>query len=97
MWFAPLIGGLLSVMGSFVGQALISLSIGYFVYSGIDTSIGWAKAQFFSAAGGLDPLAIQVLALLKVDRCVNVLVSALIAKMVFNGMQSGAMKIARIK
>jgi hypothetical protein len=97
MWFAPLLGGLVEIMGSLVGQALIALGIGYFTYSGIDTGIAWAKDQFFSSASALDPLTVQVLSVLRIDQCVNILVSALTAKMAFNGMKAGAIKIARLK
>ncbi len=97
MWFAPLIGGLIDVMGTLVGRVLISLGIAYFSYQGIDTSIMWAKQQFFSSAAGLDPLTLQVMSLLRIDQCVNLLVSAITARLTFSGMQAGAMKLARLK
>ena len=97
MWFAPLIGALLDVMGSLAGQVLIALGIGYFTYSGLDTSIAWAKAQFFTSAGGLPPLAIQIMGILQLDQVVSMLVSAVTMRMTMKGMAAGAIKLSRLK
>lgn len=97
MWYAALIGGFIQVIGTFVGRALISAGVGFVVYRGMDVSIGWAKTQFFTAAGGLPPVALQVLALMKVDVAVNMLFSALLMRLSFKGMTAGVMKAARFQ
>ncbi len=97
MWYSALIGGLLSVVGSFVGKALIALGISYVAYKGMDTSIAWATAQFFSNAQGLPSTSIQIMGLMQVDTAVNMLCSALVMRLTFKGMSAGVMKAAKLK
>lgn len=87
-----IVGALIEVAGTLVGKVLISLGIGYASYSAVDTSINWAKDAFFSNVYALPPVAIQVIGVLKVGQCVNMLVSALIARLTLNGMNSGTVK-----
>jgi hypothetical protein len=97
MWYAPLIGGLLQAMGSFVGQALISASIGVIAFKLMDVSVAWAKDHFFTAAGGLPPVTLQALGLMQIDASVEMLISAIIIRLVFKGMQAGVMKSFKVK
>lgn len=89
---AWVIGALVTAAGTLVGKVLLSLGIGYAVYSGIDTSIAWAKSEFLAGVGGLPSLAVQVAGTLKVGVCVSLLLSALTTRVVMQGMVSGAMK-----
>lgn len=97
MWFAPLLGGLIEIMGSLVGQVLIALGISFFTYSGVDASLAWAKNHFFAYSTGLPAVAIQIMGMLRVDVCVSMLMSALTARMTMRGMAAGAVKMMRFK
>jgi hypothetical protein len=97
MWFAPLLGGLIDICGSLVGQVLIALGISFFTYSGVDASLSWAKSHFFSSASGLPAVALQVMGVLQLDVVVSMLVSALTGRMTMKGMQAGAVKLMRFK
>ena len=95
MWGA-LIGLLVSAIGTFAGKALISLGIGYVAYKGIDVSVAFAKAQFLSNMAGLGPTVLQILGVTQVGTAVNMLTSALIARLTFKGMVGGVMKAAKL-
>jgi hypothetical protein len=97
MWYAALLGALLSIIGSLVGKVLVSLGIGYVTYKGLDTAITYAKAQIFASLGGLSPVTLQVLGLLQVGTAINILISALVVRMTLKGMTSGAVKAMTLK
>lgn len=92
IWVASLIGALIEVAGTLVGKVLLSLGIGYAVYSGVDTSLAFAKSQFLSGVAGLPADAIAVAGLLKVGVCVSMLISALTARMTLAGLQGGTIR-----
>ena len=96
-FFYALWGALLPILGTMVGRVLLSLGIGYATYTGIDASISWAKAQFLSGLSGLPAAAVGLIGVLQVGTCVSMLLSAVVARMVFNGLASGAMKRMVVK
>lgn len=92
LFIAALLGGLVQAAGTLVGKVLISLGIGYVAYQGLDTSLTWLSTQISASAGALPAQAIAVLSALKVGSGVSVLISALSARLVLNGMTSGTIK-----
>lgn len=92
LFISALLGGLIQAAGTLVGRVLISLGIGYVAYQGLDTSLDWLKTQIASSAGELPAQALAVLGALKVGSGVSVLISALAARLVLNGMTGGVMK-----
>jgi len=89
---AFIIGGLVQAAGTIVGKVLLSLGLGYAVYSGVDTSLAWAKAQFLAGLTGVPALAVNVAGLLKVGVCVSLMISALTTRLVMGGLSSGSIK-----
>jgi len=87
-----LVGGLVQAAGTLVGRVLISLGIGYVAYQGLDTSLAWMRTQVAASVGGLPAQALAVLGALQVGSGVSVLISALSARMVLNGMTGGTIK-----
>jgi hypothetical protein len=87
-----LLGGLIQVAGTIVGKVLLSLGLGYATYTGVDASLTWAKGLFVSGLTGVPALAVQMAGVLKVGVCVSMLVSALTARLVMQGLQSGTLK-----
>lgn len=97
MWWGALLSAFLSIVGTFVGKALISLGIGYFVYTGIDTSLGFVKTQIFASLGGLSPTTLQVIGVLQVGTAINILVSSLVVRLTLKGLTAGAIKRVGLK
>lgn len=94
---AALWGALIPMLGSMVGRVLISLGIGYVSYSGIDVAMDWCKAEFLSGVAGMPARAIALAGLLKVGVCVSMLLSALTARLVLQGLSAGAIKHMVVK
>lgn len=89
---AWLLGGLVKIAPTLVGQILISLGIGVATYSGLSASIDWLKSNFISAAMGLPPEVIGMLGLMKVGSCVSMLFSAMVIRMTIQGLTGSTFK-----
>lgn len=89
VWVAAIIGGLIEAAGTLVGKVLVSLGIGYAVYTGVDVSIGWARDQLLASIAGLPADAIGIASALRVGVAISILTSALVLRMTFNGLAAG--------
>jgi hypothetical protein len=87
-----LLGALIQGAGSLVGRVLISLGIGYVTFTGLDTSLGWLKTQIAGSFAGLDAQTLAVLSSLRLGSGLSVLLSALSARMVLNGLTGGTIR-----
>lgn len=96
-WVAALLGGLIEVAGTLVGKVLISLGFGYVAYTGVDTSIVWARDFVLTKIGTLPANAIAVAGSMKLGVCISILTSALAARMVLNGLTSGTLRRLVVK
>ena len=76
LFIAALWGALIEIAGTLVGKVLVSLGIGYAVYSGVDTSITWAKSYLLSSLQGLPADAIGIASTLKVGVFISMVFSA---------------------
>jgi len=97
LFIAALIGALIQAAGSLVGQVLISLGIGYVVFSGVDASIGWARDFAVANISALDANTVQALGLMKIGVCISMLTSALVARLTIKGMTGGTIKRMTVK
>lgn len=88
---AALWGALIPMLGSMVGRVLVSLGIGYVSYTGIDAGMTWAKGQFLSGMSGLPAAAVGLASTMKVGVCVSMLLSALVARLVLQGLTGGVL------
>ena len=95
MWGA-LIGTLVSAVGTFAGKALISLGVGYLAFKGIDAFVAVGKAHVLASLGGLSGVTLQLIGVLNIGTGVNILFSALVARLTFKGMVGGVMKAAKL-
>jgi len=89
---ASLVGGLIQACGTLVGKVLVSLGFGLAVYTGLQTGLSWLQSQIVSNANALPIQVIAVMGALKVGSIVNILLSALSARMLLNGVSSGTLK-----
>lgn len=92
LFLAALLGGLVDIAGTLVGRVLVSLGIGYAVFSGVDTSLAFAKTYAVNSLQGLPAQALAVAGAMKIGVAISILVSALSARLVLNGMTGGALK-----
>jgi hypothetical protein len=89
LFISALWGAFISIAGTLVGQVLLSIGISYLTFTGVDASIGWAKAQFLSGLTGLPAAAVGLAGVMKVGVCVSMLLAAVTTRVTMLGMQSG--------
>lgn len=86
------VGMLVQAAGSIAGHALLSLGMGFIVFNGVDASLNWVSVQVATRMTGLPALTVDALATLKLGSCVSIILSALAARLTFDGMKNGVMK-----
>ena len=89
---AMLIGGLISAVSHIVGRVLLAAGIGYATYRGVNTLLTWVKDAAFTQLGQMGPDIIQLMGVLQVGTCVNILASAYVVKLTLSGLTSDALK-----
>lgn len=87
-----LVGGLIQAAGTLVGRVLVSLGIGYAAYSGIDTSITFARDYLLGKLGAMPAQAMAVASTMQIGVCISILTSAVLARMVLKGLTGGTLK-----
>jgi len=87
-----LLGGLLKIAPTLVGQVLISLGIGVATYTGLSASIDFLKTNFVTAVMGLPPEVVGMLGLMKVGSCVSMLFSAMVIRLTIQGLTGANFK-----
>ena len=92
LFIGALLGGLIQIAGTLVGKVLISLGIGFVVFSGIDTSLGWMKSEIVNYVGQAGSQALAAASALRLGTCISILTSALSARLVLNGLTGGTLK-----
>lgn len=68
-WLATM---LIGITGSIIGRALVALGLTVVYYRGIDVALTWARDLVFSNLGGLPALAIQLIGVLQIGTCINI-------------------------
>ncbi|SDO07995.1 Protein of unknown function [Rhodoferax sp. OV413] len=92
-WLAGLIAGAFyQIVGSLVAKALTALAVGVVTYTGMQATIGWLKDGAVSAFLALPPDVVAMLSLMRVGSCVNMVFSAILMRLAFNGMNSDTVK-----
>lgn len=87
-----ILGGLIQITSSLVGRVLVALGLGVATYTGINSSIEWLKGQAVTRLLGLGADAVGVLGLLKVGPFISLIISAMLARALINGVQSDTVK-----
>lgn len=82
-------GAFVSILGTLVGRVLIALAITYVSYQGIDVLIQSVKTSALASMGSMGILS-GVVGMLKLGECLNVVISAVVAKYTIGGLTSGA-------
>lgn len=92
VFLASLLGGLVSIAGSFVPRVLIALGISVVTYTGVSATLGFVKLQMLGALDGLPADMVSLLGFMGVGQFINIITSALAARMALNGLQGDTMK-----
>lgn len=92
IFIGALIGALIQVLGTLVGKILVSLGIGYAVFSGVDTSITYARDFFIAKVAAQGANAVAVASALKVGVCISIITSAITTRLTINGLTGGTLK-----
>lgn len=91
IFIAALLGGLVQASASIAGRVLIALGIGYVTYQGIDLLLDSLKSQIVGLLTSVPPQFVQVLSTLKIDVAISITFSAIAARLVLQGLTSGAL------
>lgn len=94
---AVLLQGLLFLTKSFVGRVLVALGMATVSYTGMSATLSWLKAGAISALQGMGGEYVALLSYMKVGTSISIISSALVARMLVNGLQSDTVKRLVIK
>lgn len=97
LFIAALIGGLVQAAGTLVGKVLLSLGFGYVAFTGLDTSLSWVTAQVAANIGQMGAQGLAVAQAARVGICLNIVLSAIAARLLLNGLTGGAIKKLVVK
>lgn len=92
LFLAAFLGGLIQATSHIVGRVLIGLGIGFVAFQGVDTLVSTLRADVLSKLQALAPATVQVLGVLQVGTCVNIMASALVARLAIRGLSGGVIK-----
>lgn len=89
---ASLIGGLISVTGTIVGRVLVALGVGVVTYTGVQVGIDSLLSNLDSAISGVPADILGLLGFMRVGEAMNIVISAMSARMLLNGLQGDTIK-----
>jgi len=92
VFLGALLGGLVSIAGSFIGRVLLALGVGFVSFTGIDTSLSALRDMAIANLGALPNGVVGMLGVMKIGTGLNILFSAFSIRMVLGGLTSGTVK-----
>lgn len=97
IFVATLLGGLAQAAGSLVGRVLLALGMGFVSYQGLDLVLDGLRVMFVDNLALLDARVVQALGVMNVDRAFTLIMSAIAARLLIQGLSSGAVKRLVVK
>ena len=94
---AAVAGALIQIAGSLVGRVLLSLGMGYVTYTGVSTALSWFRDQFSSYMSATGSTIAGLAGVLKLDVGISVLIAAVTARLLLDGIAGGTFKKLVIK
>lgn len=91
-FIAMLLGGLLNVAGSLVGRVLIALGLSVVTFTGLSTTLSWARTNVIGSFSSLPPEVVGMLSAMGVGEFLSIILSALAARLLLQGLTDGSMK-----
>lgn len=89
LFVAALLGGLLNLAASLAGRVLLSLGFASITYTGLSATLDWLKSQAVSNMQLLSADTVNLMGYMKVGVALNIIVSALLARMLLDGLSAG--------
>lgn len=91
--FIAAIGGMLiNIVSTLVGRALVALGFSLVTYTGMSMSMGWIKNQLLAQLNGLPADFLAALAYGGVGVGINIITSAILARMLIDGVSGDTFK-----
>lgn len=91
--FIAAIGGMLiNIVGTLVGRVLIALGMGVATYTGLSTALDALKQQAVQQFSALPPEVLGMLGAMKVGVAISIVCSAIAARLLLDGLNSGTFK-----
>lgn len=91
-FIAALMGALINIAGTLVGRVLISLGLSVVTFTGLSTTLDWAKSNVATSFSSLPPEVIGMLSMLGVGEFLSIVLSAVSARMVLQGLTGDSVK-----
>lgn len=88
VFLASLWGGLLNIAGTLAGQVLIGLGVSVVTFTGVNTTLGWAKTQMLNAIQGLPAEVIGMLSAMGAGVFISIVTSAITVRMTLDGLSA---------
>lgn len=82
---------LLALIPTIVGRVLLSAGIGYATYSGLDIVANAGRVALFSGISGFGGVVVALAGVFQIGTAVNILISAYLARLAFNGLVNGSL------
>lgn len=90
-------GALISIASSLVGRVLLALGMGFATYTGINATLTYITGQFASYIGSTGAMVAGLAGVLKLDVGFAVLIAAVTARFLLDGISGGTFKKLVIK
>lgn len=87
-----IVAGLASGAVQIVLKVLFALGFGYLTFSGVDTLVSQNKDQVIALLQTMPPLAVQLIGVLKIGTCMNIMFSAMVMRLSIFGLNEGVIK-----
>ena len=82
-----LLGGLLQLVASFIGRAIVALGLGYVEYIGISAAVDAVKSQAAGYIGGISGSMLAAWAgFFRIDVHITIIISAIGVKVILNAL-----------
>lgn len=91
-FIAALMGALINIAGTLVGRVLVALGLSVVTFTGLSASLDWAKNNVVSSFSSLPPEVVGMLSMLGVGEFLSIILSAVSARMVLQGLTGGTVK-----
>lgn len=92
VFIAALLSGLINIVGHLAGRVLVALGVGVITYTGLSTTTDWLTAQAVNNLQALPSDLVAILGYLKVGSFINIVASAVAARLLINGLTGDTMK-----
>lgn len=89
---ASLGGVLINLVSTLVGRALVALGFATVTYMGMSSSMNWMKDQVLDKINGMPADFVSALAFAGIGTAINILTSALMARLLLDGISGDTFK-----